>query len=109
MPNYNPATVYGARPIPLIRRCIYRSRGSSLPIVLLKVLVIVWARFTTYALFSSIDYDDDHHHHDNDDHHDDDYHHGGNGYQHNGDNININVNTFNRYPQNLPQTMGSAA
>lgn len=31
-------------PIPLIRRCIYRPlRGSSLPIVLLKVLVIVWA------------------------------------------------------------------
>lgn len=46
-------------------------------------------------------------HHD-DDHHDDDYHHGGNGYQHNGDNININVNNFNRISgQNLPgQTMG---
>lgn len=44
VPNHNPATVYGARPIPLIRRCIYRPlRGSSLPIVLLKVLVIVWA------------------------------------------------------------------
>ncbi|MEA7520221.1 hypothetical protein ONQ60_25690, partial [Salmonella enterica subsp. enterica serovar Virginia] len=32
----------------------------------------------------------------------------GNGYQHNGDNININVNNFNRISgQNLPgQTMG---
>lgn len=43
---------------------------------------------TTWALFSSIDWDDDDHHH-----HDDDYHHGD--YSHNGDNININVNNFN--------------
>jgi hypothetical protein len=57
---------------------------------------------TTYALFSSIDWDDDdHHHHDDDDHHHDDDHHGG--YAHNGDNININVNNFNHITgQNLP-------
>ncbi len=29
VPNYNPATVYGARPIPLIRRCIYRPSGAA--------------------------------------------------------------------------------
>ncbi|WP_432212117.1 DUF3300 domain-containing protein [Escherichia coli] len=55
---------------------------------------------TTYALFSSIDWDDDdhdHHHHDDDDyHHHDGGHRDGNGWQHNGDNINIDVNNFNR-------------
>ncbi|MGS9092573.1 DUF3300 domain-containing protein, partial [Salmonella enterica subsp. enterica serovar Infantis] len=63
---------------------------------------------TTYALFSSIDWDDDDHHNHDDDHHDDDYHHGGNGSQHNGDNININVNNLNRISgQILPgQPMG---
>ncbi|MEI6977702.1 DUF3300 domain-containing protein, partial [Escherichia coli] len=55
---------------------------------------------TTYALFSSIDWDDDdhdHHHHDDDDyHHHDGGHRDGNDWQHNGDNINIDVNNFNR-------------
>ncbi len=55
---------------------------------------------TTYALFSNIDWDDDdhdHHHHDDDDnHHHDGGHHDSNGWQHNGDNININVDNFNR-------------
>ena len=51
---------------------------------------------TTWALFSSIDWDDDDHHH-----HDDDYRHGD--YSHNGDNININVNNFNHITgENLP-------
>ena len=48
---------------------------------------------TTYAIFSNIDWDDDddwdHHHHD------DDWDHGG--YNRNGDNnININVQNFNK-------------
>ncbi|MEN1726340.1 hypothetical protein AAIH67_30565, partial [Pseudomonas aeruginosa] len=57
---------------------------------------------TTYALFSSIDWDDDDHDHDHHHHDDDDYHHhdgghrDGNDWQHNGDNINIDVNNFNR-------------
>ncbi len=102
VPNYNPATVYGAGPIPLIRRCIYRPPGQQFADSFVKGFGYSLGVATTYALFSSIDWDDDDHHHHDDDHHDDDYHHGGNGYQHNGDNININVNNFNRISgQNL--------
>ena len=47
---------------------------------------------TTYAIFSNIDWDDDD---DWDHHHDDDWNHGG--YNRNGDNnININVENFNK-------------
>lgn len=44
VPNYNPATVYGAWPNTAYPPVYLPPlRGSSLPIVLLKVLVIVWA------------------------------------------------------------------
>ncbi|MBP1522350.1 DUF3300 domain-containing protein [Salmonella enterica subsp. enterica serovar Worthington] len=44
VPNYNPATVYGARPNTAYPPVYLPPlRGSSLPTVLLKVLVIVWA------------------------------------------------------------------
>lgn len=92
VPNYNPTVVYGsnwpyssAPPVYLppppgqqFADSFVRGFGYSLGVA------------TTYAIFSNIDWDDDDHHHD------DDYHGGGRGYQHNGDNININVNNFNR-------------
>ena len=91
VPTYNPSTVYGTWPnasyppvyLPpspgqQFTNSFVRGFGYSLGVA------------TTYALFSNIDWDDDDdHHHD----HDDD-HHGG--YSHNGDNININVNNFNK-------------
>lgn len=112
VPNYNPTVVYGsswpytsAPPVYLppppgeqFADSFVRGFGYSLGVA------------TTYAIFSNIDWDDDdHHHHDDDhhdDHHDDHYDHGG--YQHNGDNININVNNFNKISgQNISgQTMG---
>ena len=109
VPNYNPTVVYGsswpytsAPPVYLppppgeqFADSFVRGFGYSLGVA------------TTYAIFSSIDWDDDDHHHHDDDHHDD---HGGHpsGYQHNGDNININVNNFNKISgQNISgQTMG---
>lgn len=101
VPSYNPSTVYGTWPntayppvyLPptpeeQFAGSFVKGFGYSLGVA------------TTYALFSNIDWDDDDHHHD--DHHHDDDHHGGNGYQHNGDNININVDNFNRISgQNL--------
>lgn len=105
VPNYNPTTVYGAWPntayppvyLPQppgeqFASSFVRGFGYSLGVA------------TTYALFSNIDWDDDDdHHHDDHHHHDDgDSHH--DGYQHNGDNININVNNFNRITgQNLKE------
>ncbi|WP_276398995.1 DUF3300 domain-containing protein, partial [Escherichia coli] len=101
IPNYNPTVVYGNwantayPPVylpppagePFVDSFV-RGSGYSMGVA------------TTYALFSSIDWDDDdhdHHHHDNDDyHHHDGGHRDGNGWQHNGDNINIDVNNFNR-------------
>lgn len=90
VPSYNPATVYGTWPnasyppvyLPpppgqQFTDSFVRGFGFSLGVA------------TTYALFSNIDWDDDddhHHHHD--------YDHGG--YYHNGNNININVDNFNR-------------
>lgn len=98
VPNYNPTVVYGsnwpyssAPPVYLppppgqqFADSFVRGFGYSLGVA------------TTYAIFSSIDWDDDDHHHHDDHHHDDGYHGDGRGYQHNGDNININVNNFNR-------------
>ncbi|EJO8635403.1 DUF3300 domain-containing protein [Escherichia coli] len=97
IPNYNPTVVYGNwantayPPVylpPPAGEPFVDSFGYSMGVA------------TTYALFSSIDWDDDdhdHHHHDNDDyHHHDGGHRDGNGWQHNGDNINIDVNNFNR-------------
>ena len=109
IPNYNPTVVYGnwantAYPP------VYLPPPAGEPFVdsFVRGFGYSMGVATTYALFSSIDWDDDdhdHHHHDDHDHHhhdDDDYHHhdGGhrdsNGWQHNGDNINIDVNNFNR-------------
>ncbi|ECI3518651.1 DUF3300 domain-containing protein [Salmonella bongori] len=110
VPNYNPATVYGAWPntaYPPVY--LPPPPGQQFADSFVKGFGYSLGVATTYALFSSIDWDDDdHHHYDDDHHHDDDDHHGGNGYQHNGDNININVNNFNRISgQNLPgKTMG---
>lgn len=89
IPSYNPATVYDSwankayPPVYLppppgqqFTQSFARGLGYSLGVA------------TTYALFSSIDWDDDddhHHHYDDDDHH-----------SHHGDNININVNNYNR-------------
>ena len=101
IPNYNPNVVYGSwannayPPVylpppagePFVDSFV-RGFGYSMGVA------------TTYALFSSIDWDDDdhdHHHHDDDDyHHHDGGHRDGNDWQHNGDNINIDVNNFNR-------------
>ncbi|HAI6098255.1 TPA: DUF3300 domain-containing protein [Escherichia coli] len=101
IPNYNPNVVYGSwantayPPVylpppagePFVDSFV-RGFGYSIGVA------------TTYALFSSIDWDDDdhdHHHHDDDDyHHHDGGHRDGNDWQHNGDNINIDVNNFNR-------------
>ncbi|EJF8532664.1 DUF3300 domain-containing protein [Escherichia coli O68:H12] len=101
IPNYNPTVVYGnwantAYPP------VYLPPPAGEPFVdsFVRGFGYSMGVATTYALFSSIDWDDDdhdHHHHDNDDyHHHDGGHRDGNGWQHNGDNINIDVNNFNR-------------
>ncbi|EFB3999083.1 TPA: DUF3300 domain-containing protein [Escherichia coli] len=105
IPNYNPTVVYGnwantAYPP------VYLPPSAGEPFVdsFVRGFGYSMGVATTYALFSSIDWDDDwddddhdHHHHDNDDyHHHDGGHRDGNGWQHNGDNINIDVNNFNR-------------
>ena len=99
IPNYNPTVVYGnwantAYPP------VYLPPPAGEPFVdsFVRGFGYSMGVATTYALFSSIDWDDDDHDH----HHDDDYHNhdgghrDGNGWQHNGDNINIDVNNFNR-------------
>ncbi|EDU5068476.1 DUF3300 domain-containing protein [Salmonella enterica] len=91
VPNYNPATVYGAWPntaYPPVY--LPPPPGQQFADSFVKGFGYSLGVATTYALFSSIDWDDDDHHH------------------HDGDNININVNNFNRISgQNLPgQTMG---
>ncbi|EFN7987941.1 DUF3300 domain-containing protein [Escherichia coli] len=101
IPNYNPTVVYGnwantAYPP------VYLPPPAGEPFVdsFVRGFGYSMGVATTYALFSSIDWDDDdhdHHHHDDDDyHHHDGGHRDGNGWQHNGDNINIDVNNFNR-------------
>ena len=100
IPNYNPTVVYGnwantAYPP------VYLPPPAGEPFVdsFVRGFGYSMGVATTYALFSSIDWDDDdhdHHHHDDDDyHHHDGGHRDGNGWQHNGDNINIDVNNFN--------------
>ncbi len=55
VPNYNPATVYGARPNTAYRRChLPPPPGQQFADSFVKVLVIVTGVATTYALFSSI-------------------------------------------------------
>ncbi|EON3475415.1 DUF3300 domain-containing protein [Escherichia coli] len=98
IPNYNPTVVYGnwantAYPP------VYLPPPAGEPFVdsFVRGFGYSMGVATTYALFSSIDWDDDDHHHDDDDyHHHDGGHRDGNGWQHNGDNINIDVNNFNR-------------
>lgn len=98
VPNYNPSTVYGTWPnsaYPPVY--LPPPPGEQFTDSFVKGFGYSLGVATTWALFSSIDWDDDDDYH----HHDDDYHRGD--YSHNGDNININVNNFNRITgQNLP-------
>ncbi|QLA67728.1 DUF3300 domain-containing protein [Enterobacter pasteurii] len=95
VPTYNPNTVYGTWPdaaYPPVY--LPPSPGEQFTDSLVKGLGFSLGVATTYAIFSNIDWDDDddwdHHHHD-----DDWDNHGG--YNRNGDNnININVDNFNR-------------
>lgn len=97
VPSYNPSTVYGTWPnsaYPPVY--LPPPPGEQFTDSFVKGFGYSLGVATTWALFSSIDWDDDDHHH-----HDDDYHHGD--YSHNGDNININVNNFNHITgENLP-------
>ncbi|EHD7835683.1 TPA: DUF3300 domain-containing protein [Escherichia coli] len=93
IPNYNPTVVYGnwantAYPP------VYLPPPAGEPFIdsFVRGFGYSMGVATTYALFSSIDWDDDDHDH----HHHDGGHRDGNGWQHNGDNINIDVNNFNR-------------
>ncbi|EJX7501167.1 DUF3300 domain-containing protein [Escherichia coli] len=93
IPNYNPTVVYGnwantAYPP------VYLPPPAGEPFVdsFVRGFGYSMGVATTYALFSSIDWDDD----DHDNHHHDGGHRDGNDWQHNGDNINIDVNNFNR-------------
>ncbi|EKY6688781.1 TPA: DUF3300 domain-containing protein [Escherichia coli] len=92
IPNYNPTVVYGnwantAYPP------VYLPPPAGEPFIdsFVRGFGYSMGVATTYALFSSIDWDDD-----DDYHHHDGGHRDGNGWQHNGDNINIDVNNFNR-------------
>jgi hypothetical protein len=93
VPTYNPNTVYGSWPNAAYPPTyLPPSPGEQFTDSLVKGLGFSLGVATTYAIFSNIDWDhdDDWDHH----HHDDDYH-GGN--SHNGDNnININVDNFNK-------------
>ncbi|RZM94603.1 MULTISPECIES: DUF3300 domain-containing protein, partial [unclassified Escherichia] len=101
IPNYNPTVVYGSWANTAYPP-VYLPPPAGEPFVdsFVRGFGYSMGVATTYALFSSIDWDDDdhdHHHHDDDDYnHHDGGHRDGNGWQHNGDNINIDVNNFNR-------------
>lgn len=101
IPNYNPNVVYGCWANTAYPP-VYLPPPAGEPFVdsFVRGFGYSMGVATTYALFSSIDWDDDdhdHHHHDDDDyHHHDGGHRDGNDWQHNGDNINIDVNNFNR-------------
>lgn len=96
VPTYNPSTVYGSWPntaYPPVY--LPPPPGEQFTDSFVKGFGYSLGVATTWALFSSIDWD-----HDDDYHHDNDYNRG---YSHNGDNININVNNFNHITgQNLP-------
>ena len=98
IPTYNPTTVYGTWPntaYPPVY--LPPPPGQQFADSFVKGFGYSLGVATTYALFSSIDWDhDDHHHHDDDHHHHDDHGYHNDGYIHNGDNININVNNYNR-------------
>lgn len=90
VPTYNPNTVYGSWPntaYPPVY--LPPTPGQQFTNSFVNGLGYSLGVATTYALFSSIDWDDDHHHHD--DHYHDGYHGGGN------NNININVNNYNHF------------
>ncbi|MRS15189.1 DUF3300 domain-containing protein [Enterobacteriaceae bacterium RIT691] len=92
VPTYNPNTVYGTWPntsYPPVY--LPPTPGSQFTNSFVNGFGYSLGVATTYALFSSIDWDHDDYHH-----HDDDYYHGGGGY-HGGsnNNINVNVNNFN--------------
>ena len=103
IPNYNPNVVYGSWANTAYPP-VYLPPPAGEPFVdsFVRGFGYSMGVATTYALFSSIDWDDDDHDHDHHHHDDDDYHHhdgghrDGNDWQHNGDNINIDVNNFNR-------------
>lgn len=101
IPNYNPNVVYGSWANTAYPP-VYLPPPAGEPFVdsFVRGFGYSMGVATTYALFSSIDWDDDdhdHHHHDDDDyHHHDGGHRDGNDWQHNGDNINIDVNNFIR-------------
>jgi len=94
VPTYNPNTVYGTWPstsYPPVY--LPPTPGEQFTDSLVKGLGFSLGVATTYAIFSNIDWDDDD---DWDHHHDDDWDHRG-GYNRNGDNnININVDNFNK-------------
>ncbi|KPU06762.1 hypothetical protein AN697_00690 [Enterobacter cloacae subsp. cloacae] len=93
VPTYNPNTVYGTWPNTAYPPTyLPPSPGEQFTDSLVKGLGFSLGVATTYAIFSNIDWDDDD---DWDHHHDDDWNHGG--YNRNGDNnININVENFNK-------------
>lgn len=92
VPTYNPNTVYGTWPNTAYPPTyLPPSPGEQFTDSLVKGLGFSLGVATTYAIFSNIDWDDDD---DWDHHHNDDYH---GGYNRNGDNnININVDNFNK-------------
>ncbi|OAT19656.1 putative exported protein [Buttiauxella gaviniae ATCC 51604] len=95
VPSYNPSTVYGTWPNTAYPPTyLPPPPGEQFGNSFVNGLGFSLGIATTYALFSNLDWDDDDYHHD---------YHGGGGYERNGDNnINIDVNKFNRISgQNL--------
>lgn len=93
VPTYNPNTVYGTWPNTAYPPTyLPPSPGEQFGNSFVNGLGFSLGVATTYAIFSNIDWDDD----DDWDHHHDDWDNHG-GYNRNGDNnININVDNFNR-------------
>jgi len=92
VPTYNPNTVYGTWPntsYPPVY--LPPTPGQQFTNSYMNGLGYSLGVATTWALFSSIDWDDDYHHHDDDYYHHDGYHGGGN------NNIDINVNNYNHF------------
>ena len=94
VPTYNPTTVYGTWPNTAYPPTyLPPTPGEQFGNSFVNGLGFSLGVATTYAIFSNIDWDDDddwdHHHHDDWDNH--------GGYNRNGDNnININVDNFNK-------------
>lgn len=106
VPSYNPNVVYGTWATPAYPPVyLPPPPGEVFTNSLVSGIGFGIGVATTYALFSSLDWDDDHHDddHHHDDHHDDghhdDYHGGGNYHQGNNyvnnSHVNINVNNYN--------------